>query len=227
LSAIGSTILLVFERWIVATVECTGAEQRFRLYGVLWQIYLELRDAPENDHVHMTYDGGELEMMSPSKLHEQYACLISRLIDAWTEELNIDIQSCRTVTFQREDLQRGLEPDNCYYVANESVVRSKTELDFAVGPPPDLAVEIDLGGGAMDQLKTYAAFGVPEVWRFDGRALRVFVLGDDGQYQQRPSSLSFPKLPPAEIEGVLARLETASETALVRSFRQWIRTVAL
>jgi Uma2 family endonuclease len=211
----------------MATVECVGAEQRFRLCGVPWHIYLELRDAPENAHVHMTYDQGELEMMSPSKSHEQYASLIDCLVHVWTLEWNIDIQSCRTMTFKREDLQRGVEPDNCYYVANEVVVRSKMELDLAVDPPPDLAVEIDLGGGGMDKLKTYAAFGVPEVWRFDGRALRVFVLGDDGQYQQRPSSLSFPKLPPVEIEKVLAKLGTASETALVRSFRQWIRTTAL
>ena len=51
----------------ISTVECVGVEERFRLYGISWQTYLELRDAPENEHVHMTYDQGELEMMSPSK----------------------------------------------------------------------------------------------------------------------------------------------------------------
>ncbi len=35
---------------------------------------------------------------------------------------------------------------------------------------------------------------------------------------------SFPNLPPAEMEKVLAQLGTASETALVRSFRQWVQT---
>jgi len=172
----------------------------------------------------MTYDQGELEMMSPSKTHEQYASLIDRLLQVWTLEWNIDIQSCRTVTFKREDLRRGLEPDNCYYVANEAIVRSKTELDLTVDPPPDLAIEIDLFGGAMNKLAIYAAFGVPEVWRFDGRILRLFVLGEDGRYQERPSSLSFPNLPPAEMEKVLAQLGAASETALVRSFRQWVQT---
>ena len=209
----------------MATVENVQAEQQFVLYGVPWQTYLELRESPENEHVRMTYQRGELRMMSPSKTHEQYASLIARLIEAWTEEMNVDIQSCRTVTFKREDLQRGLEPDNCYYVANELLVRSKTDLDLVVDPPPDLAIEIDLTGDMLDKLAIYAAFRVPEVWRFDGRNLSIFGLGADGRYQQRTSSLSFPNLPPAEIEGVLDKLGTASETALVRSFREWVRTV--
>jgi Uma2 family endonuclease len=208
----------------MATVECVGAEQCFRLHGISWQTYLELREAPENEHVYMTYDKGELEIMSPSKTHEQYAYLMARLIDAWTEEMNIDVQSCRTMTFKREDLQSGLEPDNCYYVAHEKIMRGKAELDLAVDPPPDLAIEVDLGGSGIRKLTMYAAFGVPEVWRFDGRALQVFVLVESGRYEQRPVSSSFPGLPPAEIEKVLAKLGTASETALVRSFRQWVLT---
>jgi Uma2 family endonuclease len=211
----------------MSTVEYPQPEQRFMLHGISWQTYRELRDAEENEHVRMTYHGGDLEMMSPSKTHEQYAHLISRLVDVWTEELDIDIQSCRTVTFSREDLQRGLEPDNCYYVANEPLVRNHLELDLTVDPPPDLAVEIDLRGGRGSKLAIYAAFGVPEVWCFDGRSLRVFVLAADGQYEQQPASATFPALPPAEIERVLARLGTASETALVKSFREWVRKLNL
>lgn len=208
---------------MMATVEQVRAERCFGLHGVSWQTYLELRMSPQNEHVRMTYDRGKLKMMSPSKTHEQLASLIARLIEVWTEEIGIDIQSCRTVTFQREDLERGLEPDNCYYVANEPLARSKSELDLAADPPPDLAIEIDLTGDMMDKLTLYAAFCVPEVWRFDGRDLQVFVLAEDGQYQQRVDSLSFPSLPPAEIESVLRKLGTASETALVRSFRQWVQ----
>ena len=170
----------------MATVENVQAEQRFLLHGVSWQTYVGLRDSPENEHVRMTYDRGEMEIMSPSKTHEQYASLIGLLLHTWTLEQDIDIQSCRTVTFKREDLQRGLEPDNCYYVANEARVRSKTELDLTLDPPPDLAIEIDLGGGRMRKLAMYAAFGVPEVWWFDGRNLRVFALDQNGQYQPRP-----------------------------------------
>jgi Uma2 family endonuclease len=207
----------------MATVEQPRVEQSVVLHGVSWQPYLKLRDAPDDEHVRMTYDRGELELMSPSKIHERYAYLIARLIDAWTEERGIDIQGCRTMTCKREDLDRGFEADNCYYISNEALMRNKEELDLATDPPPDLAIEIHLGHGRK-KLTTYAAFRVPEVWWFDGQTMRVFVLGADECYEERQASLSFPDLPLGEIESVLGKLGTASETALVKSFRDWIRT---
>ena len=123
-------------------VESIQTDQRFVLPGVPWQTYLVLREQNENQHVRMTYDRGVLEMMTPSKRHEQFGYMIGRLIDVWTEEMGIDVQSCRTVTFKREDICRGLEPDNCYYIAHELSVRNKSELDLSTDPPPDLAVEI-------------------------------------------------------------------------------------
>jgi Uma2 family endonuclease len=208
----------------MSTFERVPAEQRFVLHGISWQTYLNLRESPENEHVHMTYDQGELEMMSPSRTHEQYASFIARLIEVWTEERNIDIVSCRTMTFKREDLQHGLEPDNCYYVANELLMRSKAELDLTIDPPPDLAIEIDLYSGKFGKLALYAAFGVPEVWRFDGRKLTLYLLDAEGRYQPSSGSASLPGLPPVESERVLGQMGTASETALVRSFRDWVRT---
>jgi len=162
-------------------------------------------------------------MMTPSKRHEQFGYLIGRLIDVWTEELGIDVQSCRTVTFKREDIQRGLEPDNCYYIAHELTVRNKEELDLSVDPPPDLAVEIDLGASMTDKMSIYAAFKVPEVWLYDGRKLVFYLFDAQGKYLASPSSISFPQLPPAEIEKVLHQMGSASETTLVRAFREWVQ----
>ena len=207
----------------MATAEKARAEKTFLLYGIPWQTYVALRELPDNYNVRMTYDGGVLEMMSPSKLHEQLSHLVGRLIDAWTEELDIDIQGCRSMTFKRADLEKGFEPDNCYYVSSEPLVRQKTELDLAADPPPDLAVEIDVTRKSIAKMPLLAAFGVPEVWRYDGRNLQVFELTAEGEYVPRQSSPSFPGLPVAEVERVLRQMATASETALVRSFRQWVR----
>ncbi len=113
----------------MAMAEVISRERQFLRRGVGWQTYVSLREAPENHHVRMTYHRGDLEIMSPSKSHGLFAALIGRFIDVWPEELDIDIQSCRTVTFSREDLESGLEPDNCYHVQNEPLVRNKTEFD--------------------------------------------------------------------------------------------------
>ncbi|MGW8257432.1 MAG: Uma2 family endonuclease [Thermoguttaceae bacterium] len=207
----------------MTTVEQMPVDQRFLLPGVSWQTYLDLREHRENGHVRMIYDRGVLEMMTPSKRHEQYGYLIGRLIDIWTEELNIDVQSCRTVTFKNEDIQRGLEPDNCYYIAHEFQVRNKDTLDLSRDPPPDLAVEIDMGSSMTDKMSLYATFKVPEVWRYDGQSLAIHVLDADGRYFASERSASFPQLPPVEIEKSLHALGSKSETAIVRSFRAWIR----
>jgi Uma2 family endonuclease len=110
------------------------------LSGVSWDDYVRLRGIPESRNVRMTYDEGSLELMSPSKLHERIAELLGRLIAAWTEESTVPVQGCGTMTFQREDRQKGLEPDKCYYVQHLPDVRNREELDLTIDPPPDLVI---------------------------------------------------------------------------------------
>ncbi len=207
----------------MATAEQTQNAQRLVLHGVPWATYVALRDVPESRNVRMTYERGELEMRSPSKRHEICAHLLGRLIEAWSEELDIDIQSCRAVTCRREDLKRGFEPDNSYYVKHEPQVWQKMELDLSVDPPPDLSVEIDLSGEAIKKMPLCAALGVPEAWRYDGRTLEVYELGPEAQYEPRSSSASFPAMPLSEIQRLMSQVGIVRENALIRSFRTWIR----
>jgi Uma2 family endonuclease len=201
----------------------TAEAERFVLYGVTWDAYVALRDAPENYHVRMTYDRGTLEMMSPSRRHERIAVLLELLLHVWCDESDIAMSPCRTMTLRRKDVKRGLEPDNCYYVQHESQMRAKEDLDLDTDPPPDLAIEVAVSREALGKLRIYSALGVPEVWHCDGRKLVVYLLGAGGNYQQQGDSAAFPGFPLAEAERVLGRLGTIDETSLVRSFRGWVR----
>jgi Uma2 family endonuclease len=206
----------------MATVERATAPPVV-LRGVSWPTYLALRDAPENYHIRMTYDQGTLEMMSPSRRHEKFAVLIDRMIQVWSEELNIDIESCRTMTCRREDLEKGLEPDNCYYIQHAAAMRAKEDLDFSVDPPPELAVEIEVTRRALDKLRLYAALGVPEVWRYDGRELRVYRLGPEGRYEPSSTSVALPGFPVGEVQRILPQSAAVGEIELAKSFRDWVR----
>jgi Uma2 family endonuclease len=145
------------------------------------------------------------------------------LVETLTEELNIPLQSGGSTTFDREDLDRALEPDECYYLKNEPAVRDKDEIDLSVDPPPDLAVEIDISRSSLNRMGIYAAMGVPEVWRYDGETLRVYLRQADGTCLESERSQNFPFLPLASVAAFLKRRYEMNETQLVRAFRTWVR----
>ena len=120
-------------------------------------------------------------------------------------------------------MERGIEPDECFYIENEPVVRGRDDLDFSVDPPPDLAIEIDISRDSRRRLSIYAALGVPEVWRFDGDSLTVYVRQASGEYEAVPVSPHFPAVPPAEIEALLKRRQEMDHNALMRLFRSRVR----
>ncbi len=208
----------------MATVErnSPGPRENVVLHGVPWRTYVELRDLPENYYVRMNYDCGTLEIMSPSAKHEGGSRIIARLIAVWTEELNIPLRSLGQMTCRREDIERGFEPDNCYYVQNESRMWDKEEIDFTVDPPPDLALEVDISRSSLNKMSIYAAFGVPELWRLDRGRLMVYEFVD-GEYRPRDSSLCFPQLPLAEVQRESEQIGKVPETKLIRAFRVWVR----
>jgi hypothetical protein len=83
----------------------------------------------------------------------------------------------------------------------------------------------DISASSLDQLKIYAALGVPEVWMCDGAALKVFRLQPGGDYVLQTRSPTFPFLPLEELERFLARRDETDETTWIRSFRAWVNTL--
>ncbi len=147
------------------------------LHGVSWAAYEQLlADLQDSHAAYFAYDRGVLEIMAPSAEHEEYKDMIALLINVLAEEMAIDLRSFGSTTFRRKDLQRGFEPDACFYIPNEMRVRGEKKLDLAVDPPPDLVVEIDIISLSLDKLPIYAQIGVPEVWRYDGLRLSILVL---------------------------------------------------
>lgn len=203
----------------------SGPDALMVLHGISWATYTALlEDLAEQPGHRFAYDRGTLEIMSPSDLHEKLKTLLARMIEVMMLELNIDSCSLGATTWNREDLGRGIEADECYYIASESRVRGKSPIVPGVDPPPDLAIEVEISRPAIDKLAIYAALGVNEIWKHDGQKLRVFVLEPDGRYRETRQSLAFPFLPLHELERFLAEIPTSSEVKLVRDFRDWVRS---
>lgn len=111
-------------------------------------------------------------------------------------------------------------------LANEPQIRGKNDIDLAVDPPPDLAVEVDITSTSMGQLGIYAALGVGELWLCDGSTIHIHQLCPGGIYSQESRSPAFPFLPVAQVEGFLNDRNAMDETTWTRRFRDWVRTLA-
>jgi Uma2 family endonuclease len=205
------------------TATLIQSPDRVLLENISWQTYQSLlKDFEQQPAMRLTYDQGKLEIKMPLDPHESYKKLLGRLVEALTEELGIEVRSLGSRTCDRKDLARGLEPDQCYYIQNEQAVWDKAQIDLAVDPPPDLAIEIDMSSSSLNRLSIYADLGVPEVWRYDGAALTIYRL-EAQNYQPCDRSFAFPPLTTSDLERFLELKKTTRENALIRLFRDWIR----
>ena len=89
-------------------------------------------------------------------------------------------------------------------------------------PPPDLVVEVAVTRRVLGRLPLYEAMAVPEVWCHDGKKLTVLVL-EGGKYVERRKSKVLPMLPVGELARFIDQRGKLDETALLRSFRAWVR----
>ncbi len=201
-----------------------ASEQRLVLFNVPWQAYVTIGDAlPDRPNLRMTYEGGTLEFMTLSPEHEIYKKKYARFIETLAEECGLRITSAGSMTFRREDIERGFEPDDCFWIAHEPHMRARLDWNPERDPPPDLALEIEISRSAKERLPIYAAFRIPEVWCGDGESLTVHLLQPDGTYQPAPGSPTFPGIPVGEIPRFLQPSETIDYLTMVRNFRDWVR----
>ena len=109
-------------RGAVPTNQAIGApatgEQRFRLDAVDWPSYVKIAEGIGERHVRVTYVQGSIELMTTSYRHEWWSDRLNTIIKTLASELNIALQSGGSTTIRREHLARGIEPDQCYFIAS-------------------------------------------------------------------------------------------------------------
>jgi Uma2 family endonuclease len=185
-------------------------EQRIVLEGVTWQQYDALVALFINQFpaLRMTYLEGTLELMTTSPEHERLKKTIARLIEAFAEELDLDLNGYGSATFRQQAAARGLEPDECYCLG---------ELDEV----PDIALEIVITSGGIDKLEVYKGLRVQEVWFWQNQQLSIYGLVDpDSGYKSLSRSQLLPQLDGALLASYVNR---TSQTQAVKAYRQVLR----
>jgi Uma2 family endonuclease len=195
---------------------------RVILQGVSWQTYQALlTEMGDNRSSRLAYDRGVLEITMPSDRHETNTKLLERMIEALTEELDLPIKGFRSTTLNREDLQRGAEPDSCYYIQNVERIQGRT-IDLTKDPAPDLVIEVDITSPSSRRLQIYSQLGVSEVWRYVGQRVEIYQL-QAGTYNLCENSPTFPFICVEIINQFLQQAETQDDTTFIRTWRKWIR----
>ncbi len=196
-------------------------EQRILLHGIRWETYESLLSDLENSSgPRLTYDRGTLEIMSPLPKHERSNRLVAALVETITEEWGQEVDSLGSTTFRRQDVERGFEPDSCFYLQHAETMRDKAEIDLTIDPPPDLVLEIDITHSCLPKLPIYAQFGVPEVWRYNGSSLKILVL-ENGEYQERGESSALPGANRDQLSALLREQSSLGRIAWLRRVREW------
>ncbi len=197
--------------------------QRVIVHSVSWTTYEHLlADLSNQSSTRLTYDRGMLEIMCPLPEHEEWNRTIALLVEVLAEGMRIDVRNFGSTTLRRADLARGFEPDSCFYIQHEVDIGGKSTIDLTIDPPPDLVIEVDVTSGSLDKFPIYAQTGVPEVWRYDGQRLRISILTAE-RYVESETSLVLPLLTAPRLSETLAQSKTMKRTALLHSFRTWIR----
>ncbi|MEG3439147.1 Uma2 family endonuclease [Pannus brasiliensis CCIBt3594] len=195
---------------------------RVFLTGIGWREFEEiLEELGESRSSRLAYYQGTLEIIMPLPEHEKVKVIIGNLLAILLDELSIDWEPYGSTTFKRQDMNAGIEPDDCFSIQNASRMIGKRRIDLAIDPPPDLAIEVDVT--SKTQLSAYEALGVPEIWRYENNRLKISILRD-GQYLDSPISPTFLDFPVLEsIERFLAIAFSEGTSSALRDFRRWIR----
>ncbi len=201
-------------------------ESRVVIHGVDYEFYKRFCDEIGEQPVRLSFSDECLEIMNTHLPHEFYKTVLAKLVEAIFLEQNTRIRSGGTVTIQHDAKKKGFEPDECWWIAHEPEIRGKSKLDFRSDPPPDLAIEIEMSRSLVGRIGIYAAIGIPEVWRFNGKRLRFCLLNSGGEYEDSESSLAFPFLKTADLLPYLGPLDDPmDETSRVRNFVNWLRSL--
>lgn len=202
----------------------TPASSGWVFYDVSWDDYEAMLRIVGDRPMRVTYDQGTMEIFMPSFGHNSDAYLLGRMVDLLTEELEVSVEGGDTTTHKRQDLEKGAEPDKCYWFGpNARRMSGKRQLDLNRDPAPDLIIEVDVTRISLDRIKIFAAMGVSEIWRSTSRSLQFLHLQEDETYQSRPTSRNFPPLTVSSVAQFLKEGRTADSTTWIRSFRAFVR----
>ena len=196
-------------------------EERFILHDVNWETYEQLlANYLDRSNPRFTYDRGVLEIMSPSSEHEELTEIITQLVYILAEEWGLEYRNFGRTTFRHRDTEAGFEPVSCFYIQSVESISGVRRIDLSVHPPPDIVIEVEMTSPALKKLPVYARVSVPEVWRYDGKEVRIMLRQAD-DYLESEASKAIPRLTSSDVSQLVEQSKRMKRSVWIRAVRQW------
>lgn len=194
----------------------------FVFENVPWSFYLQTLEYLEGagQHARVTFDQGRMEIMTTTGWHENLKTSVARLLELYSFIKQVPIHGMGGLTCKREDMEKGLEPDECYFIGSKFVTDESGHLDLVNGPPPQLAVEVVITRTEIPKHPIFAALGIPELWRVTADSISVMSLVE-GQYVPTSKSQYLPDLDLEEFRKYL-QLTIQDQYEGAKAFGAWL-----
>jgi Uma2 family endonuclease len=191
-------------------LEDVDLDQHVVMRGMSWQDYEALL-AIRGDRagVRMYYLDGEIEIMSPAKVHEGRKTTLARLLETWALESEVALNGFGSWTLKNEVREAGGEPDECYIIG------------LADKDVPDLVIEVEWSRKTgLAKREIYRRLGVRELWTLRSNCTLVVNVLHKGQFVERAKSRVLPKL---DVPWLVSFLDREPQSAAVRALRDAMR----
>ena len=172
-------------------------------HGVSWEEFEAFLERRGEKLPRVTYLEGTLELMSPSRNHENLRRYFAAVVDEYLDAIGIVYDGAGAWLLKESRVEAGLEPDECYILHDPS----KTK--------PDLAIEVVWTSGGIDKLEIYKRLGVGEVWYWIKEKIHIYVLGPNG-FEERDKSVCLPEF---DFALLLEMLELPTLSAVRKAIR--------
>ncbi len=191
--------------------------------GATWADYEAMLRIIGDRRIFVNYDQGMMEVMAPSHIHEDLKDCLRLMVNIVCEEAGIAMEAGGSTTHRRDDLEKGVEPDECYWLRDKAALMIGVgDLDLSIHPAPSLVIEVNYTSSSVNRMAIYAALGVNEVWRYDD-GLQFLTRREGGTYEPTDPSRQLPFLTTAEVSRQIGAYRSMGRLEWMRAFRRCVR----
>jgi Uma2 family endonuclease len=190
--------------------------------GLTWKTYEALlQDLGDNRPTRIAYNQGVLEIRMPGEPHEIVNRLLAKIITMLAMELGMEANDFGSTTLNSESIDRGIEPDTCFYIQNATRGQGM-ETKASESLAPDLALEVDIASSSASKMSIYLAMEVPEIWLYRRHKLSIQLL-QDGLYTNALNSRAFPMVSVDQLNQWIELRKTETDLTVLREVQRFGR----